>query len=175
MHFIIRPFAPTDNSDITDIYNYYIQNSVITFETDPVSQETMLQRIESITADFPCLVYVEDDRIVGYCYVHAWKEKRAYRYTVENTIYVSPRHQGKGIGKELLAALINECQAAGFHSLIACITEGNEASNRLHEKFGFKQVSRFTKVGYKFGRWLDVLDFQLLLEPVESDNFSLND
>lgn len=103
--------------------------------------------------------------IAGYCYAHAWKERAAYRHTLETTVYLASEYQGKGIGKQLMQTLINECRHRGYHALIACITEGNEASNSLHQKLGFKQVSHFEKVGLKFDRWLDVFDYELILTP----------
>ena len=114
---------------------------------------------------FPYFVYEEDKEITGYCYAHTWKERSAYRYTLETTVYLSPGHTGKGIGMLLMQRLIEACRENGYRALIACITEGNEASNILHERLGFKQVSHFTKVGLKFDRWLDVADYELLLFP----------
>ena len=110
-------------------------------------------------------MYVDQDEVVGYCYAHTWKERSAYRYTLETTVYLSPGHTGKGIGMLLMKKLIGACRENGYRALIACITEGNEASNILHEKLGFKQVSHFKKVGLKFDRWLDVADYELLLPP----------
>lgn len=95
----------------------------------------------------------------------SWKERAAYRHTLETTVYLASEYQGKGIGKQLMQTLINECRHRGYHALIACITEGNEASNSLHQKLGFKQVSHFEKVGLKFDRWLDVFDYELILTP----------
>lgn len=162
---MVRCVELADTKAITDIYNEYVMNSVATFETEPVSETEMHSRISEISSHFPYLVYEADGEVAGYCYAHTWKERAAYKYTLETTVYLSPRYQGKGIGRQLMARLIDECHMAGYHALIACITEGNEASNRLHLKLGFRQVSRFEKVGIKFGRWLDVLDYELLLIP----------
>ena len=134
-----------DAKAIVDIYNEYVVNSVATFETEPLRVEEM----------------------VGYCYAHTWKEKAAYKYTLETTVYLSPRYKGKGIGRQLMERLIEECRVGGYHALIACITEGNEASYSLHEKLGFRKVSHFEKVGLKFGRWLDVVDYELIIKPNE--------
>ena len=101
--------------------------------------------------------------MLGYCYAHGWKKKQAYRQTAETTVYVKKGHTGKGIGQALMQQLIDASQKAGLHVLIACITYPNESSVRLHEKLGFKQVSRFNEVGRKFGQWLDIYDFQLVL------------
>ena len=164
---MIRRVKPQDAKAITDIYNEYVLHSVATFDTEPVREEEMRARITEISSRFPYFVYEEDKEIAGYCYAHTWKEKAAYKYTLETTVYLSPRYKGKGIGRQLMERLIEECRAGGYHALIACITEGNEASCSLHEKLGFKKVSRFEKVGLKFGRWLDVVDYELIIKPNE--------
>ena len=105
----------------------------------------------------------ENGRVAGYCYAHAWKEKQAYSRTAETTVYLHPDSTGRGMGRQLMTALVDSCRQKGLHVLIACITVPNEASVRLHESLGFRQVSRFNEVGQKFGRWLDVYDFQLTL------------
>lgn len=161
---MIRNVSPRDAQAIADIYNGYITGSVITFETEPLRVEEMEARISGIAASYPYLVYMEGDELAGYCYAHAWKERAAYRYTLETTVYLAPRHVGKGIGRRLMERLIEECRAGGYHALIACLTAGNEASRSLHEKLGFKKVSHFERVGLKFGRWLDVEDWELELE-----------
>lgn len=154
----------SDAKHIADIYNYYVRNSVATFDTDEWSEERMKKRIEELSSEYPYIVYkLPDGEIAGYCYAHPWKEKDAYRYTLETTIYISPKHTGKGLGKELMTKLIEACRKSGFKTLIACITEGNESSFRLHESLGFEKVSHFKNVGIKFDRWLDVIDYELIL------------
>lgn len=162
---MIRNVNLKDTKAITAIYNEYVTNSLATFETEPLEETEMRRRIIRIATDFPYFVYESDSKIAGYCYAHPWKEKAAYKYTLETTIYLSPEHRGKGIGRQLMQKLIDECRKNGYHTLIACITEGNEASNQLHLKLGFKQVSRFEEVGFKFNRWVGVADFELLLAP----------
>ena len=144
---MIRQVELQDAKAITNIYNEYVLHSVATFDTEPVQEEEMRARIAEISSRFPYFVYEEDKEITGYCYAHTWKERSAYRYTLETTVYLSPGHTGKGIGMLLMQRLIEACRENGYRALIACITEGNEASNILHERLGFKQVSRFTKVG----------------------------
>ena len=138
---MIRTVTLNDAQAIADIYNEYIVHTCITFETAPVSPAEMADRIRTISSTYPYFVYEADGEMLGYCYAHGWKEKQAYRQTAETTVYVKK----------------------GLHVLIACITYPNEASVRLHEKLGFKQVSRFNEVGRKFGQWLDIYDFQLVL------------
>lgn len=161
---MIRKVQTRDIPAITNIYNTYITNTCITFETEPVTEKEMERRMKTFIGNhYPYLVYEENGEIVGYCYAHAWKEKQAYNHTAETTIYLHPGHTGKGIGSLLMKELIGICRSAGLHALIACITVPNEASVRLHLSLGFRQVSHFTEVGKKFGKWLDVADYQLLL------------
>ena len=94
---MIRNVSSRDAKAIVDIYNEYVVNSVATFETEPLRVEEMEGRIAGISASYPYLVYVDHDEVVGYCYAHAWKEKAAYKYTLETTVYLSPRYKGKGI------------------------------------------------------------------------------
>lgn len=161
---MIRKVNMTDCKAITDIYNGYVKNSTVTFETEPVSEDEMRQRISDIVSSYPYLVYEADGRIAGYCYAHAWKERAAYDKTLETTVYLSEEYNGKGISRKLMAELIEECRRQNYHVLIACITSENEESRAFHQKLGFKQVSLFEKVGVKFGRRLDVTDYELLLK-----------
>lgn len=161
----IRPVGPSDHEAILTIYNHYVTDTVISFETSPLTLEEMSRRIDTISSSYPYFVCEnqDDGSIAGYCYAHQWKERAAYSKTLETTIYLSPDYTGSGIGKELMEALIKACRAAGFETLIACITYGNHASCRLHEKLGFSKVSHFHRVGKKFGFTLDVIDYQLIL------------
>ena len=138
-------------------------HTTVSFETEAPDAKEMEQRIRTISASCPYLVAEEDGQVVGYCYVHPWKERVAYSHTYETTIYLSPESCRKGLGTQLMHRLIEECRTRGFHSLIACITGENKASILMHEKIGFRQVSDFKEVGRKFGRWLDVVDMELIL------------
>lgn len=160
---MIRRVELQDAKAITAIYNEYVEHSVVTFETVPLREEDMRNRIAGIASRFPFFVYEEKGMVVGYCYAHLWKERTAYKNTWETTIYLVSGHERKGIGRALMERLIEECRREGCHALIACITEGNKASGGLHLMLGFKQVSHFEKVGLKFGRWLDVADYELML------------
>ena len=160
---MIRNVIKSDAKSITQIYNHYILHSTISFETKTLTCEEMGKRIADISSSYPYYVYEEDGKIAGYCYAHPWKERAAYQNTLETTIYISPAHTHKGIGELLMRALIDECRNRGFHALIACITADNDPSCRFHAKLGFKQVSLFKEVGMKFGKWLDVADYELLL------------
>ena len=122
---MIRKVDLEDAKAITAIYNEYVINSTATFETEPVAVEDMRERITQISANFPYFVYEIDNEVVGYCYAHLWKERAAYRYTLETTVYLSTKHIGKGIGRLLMQRLIEKCRESGYHALIACITKGN--------------------------------------------------
>lgn len=160
---MIRKVGVRDVQSITAIYNDYVVNSVATFETEPVTEEEMGERIRNISSHYPYFVFEENGIIKGYCYAHAWKERAAYCNTLETTVYVSSADKRKGIGRLLMGELIKDCRQRGFSVLIACITEGNDGSVFLHQKLGFKQVSHFEKVGVKFDRSLDVVDYELML------------
>ena len=162
---MIRKVKPEDVQDIALIYNYYIEKSTITFETDPVSVEEMSERIAAISEKYPYFVYEDEEsrKVAGYCYASSWKKKAAYNKTVESTIYIDKAFQSKGIGRALMNKLINELREKSFHAIIACITTPNPTSVKLHENLGFMQASNFREVGYKFGKWLNVGDWELIL------------
>lgn len=160
---MIRQVLVSDAQAIADIYSYFVMHTTVSFETEAPDTEEMEQRIRTISASCPYLVAEVDGKVVGYCYVHPWKERAAYSHTYETTIYLSPAVCHKGLGTQLMHRLIEECRSRGFHSLIACITGENRASILMHEKLGFHQVSDFKEVGRKFGRWLDVVDMEYLL------------
>ena len=160
---MIRFVTQRDVKRITEIYNDYIINTTISFEVKPLTEDEMRNRIESVLAHGPFLVWEEDGEIAGYCYAHPWKERAAYHNTLETTVYLAPQYFRRGIGTQLMRELINQCRVDNIKVLIACITANNEASIKMHEALGFKQVSYFSQVGEKFGQWLDVIDMQLTL------------
>lgn len=163
-HIYLRPVRPDDAGAIARIYNEYVLHSVATFELNPVSEAEMLQRITAIAATYPYWVCEVRGEVAGYAYVHLWRERAAYAHTLESTVYVSDSFRGMGLGRRLMQQLIADCRALGYcEVLIACITRGNEASEGLHRCLGFEQVSCFKRVGFKFGQWLDVVDYELLL------------
>lgn len=160
----IRPMNMTDAEAIAGIYSYYTEHTVITFDTEKYDRTAMQKKLAPIVEKYPAFVCLEGDNIVGYCYAHEWKEKPAYRHTAEVTIYLHPAHTRQGYGAHLMQHLIKACRAQGLHNLIACITWPNENSTEFHEKMGFRQVSHFKGVGFKFGRRLDVADYELTLQ-----------
>ncbi len=158
---MIRAVRISDAEDISGIYNYYIENTVITFEEKRVSVDEMVRRIKEYTASYPWLVFEEDGRILGYCYASQWKTRSAYRFSAETTVYVQEQQQSKGIGTALYMHLLSEVKKYGIHTLVAGITLPNEKSQKLHEKIGFLKVAHFSEIGKKFDTWLDVGYWQL--------------
>jgi len=162
---MIRRVTPDNAAAIRDIYNYYIENTTVSFEEDLVSLEEMGSRISAkLAASLPWFVCEENGEIVGYAYAGKWKERAAYRFCAEATVYVKNGRQKKGTGSSLYAALLDELREKGFHVAMGVITLPNEASQTLHEKFGFKKSAHFKEVGFKFDRWLDVGYWELILE-----------
>lgn len=152
-----------DAGAIRDIYNHYIRETVITFETEELTEEEMAGRIHGITTRFPYLVYEEGGKVIGYAYANTWRVRSAYDQTVETTVYLDPRQTGKGIGRTLYQALLDECRARNLHIAVASIALPNEHSVKLHERMGFEKVAHFTEVGWKFDRWRDVGFWELKL------------
>lgn len=160
----IRPARDSDADAIARIYNRYIAETWVTFETDPVSGAEMAERIsETRSAGLPWLVTAQADEVAGFAYASRWKGRCAYRFSVESTIYLAPEHAGRGLGTPLYKALIDAIRALSMHSMIGGIALPNDASIGLHEKLGFRKIGQFTEVGYKFDKWIDVGYWQLLL------------
>ncbi|WP_243384782.1 arsinothricin resistance N-acetyltransferase ArsN1 family B [Geothrix alkalitolerans] len=160
---MIRPVLPTDAPVLVEIYNPYIRDTLITFEEQPVTVEEMGARIAKVTAAYPWLVWEEDGRVLGYAYGSTWRTRHAYRFAVETTVYLDRGHQGKGRGAALYQALLDELKQRGFHSALGCLSLPNAPSVRLHEKLGFRKVGHMTEAGWKFGAWVDVGFWELLL------------
>lgn len=153
-----------DAEFIARIYNHYIRDSVITFEESDVSAQEMSARVAKIAElSLPWLVAERDDTIVGYAYASKWKERSAYRYSVETTVYLDPRNTGQGIGTILYRDLLAQLRGKSIHTAIGGIAMPNVASVALHESLGFAKVAHFKDVGFKFGRWVDVGYWQLAL------------
>ncbi len=160
----IRPAAADDAQHIARIYNHYIANTVITFETESVDAGDMAERVaETLAIPLPWLVAEADGKLLGYAYASKWKGRCAYRYAVESTIYLDPNAIGNGAGTRLYEALIEETRKLGMHAMIGGIALPNDASIRLHEKLGFEKIGHFREVGYKQERWVDVGYWQLML------------
>ncbi|MEO9532652.1 MAG: arsinothricin resistance N-acetyltransferase ArsN1 family B [Crocinitomicaceae bacterium] len=161
---MIRKATPADAEQIVDIYNYYVKTSTVTFETTLVTVEDFRQRILDILKTYPYLVFEEEGKILGYAYAGIFRTRVAYRFSSEASVYIHKDHFKKGIASQLYTQLLAEMKAQGLKSAIGGITLPNEGSVILHEKFGFKKVAHFEKVGYKFDQWLDVGFWQLMFD-----------
>lgn len=159
---MIRAVKPKDAAAIAEIYNHYIQYSCITFEEVSVSAIEMRKRISHVLAkDLPWLVAELDGMVIGYAYATKWRERSAYRHSVETTVYLSHDAKGNGIGGRLYKQLFTELRDRGVRIAIGGITQPSLASVALHEKLGMKKVAHFERVGLKFNQWLDVGYWQI--------------
>jgi len=165
----IRPAVVTDMPDVREIYNYYVRNSVVTFDERPWPHRKWREKFEYLEKlGLPFLVAVAaTGQVLGYALVSPWSGKSSFRYTVENSIYLGPGATGKGLGRALLAAQIEACERAGLREIVAVISDkGAEGSIALHLRAGFEEVGRMGRVGFKFGRWLGTVYLQKSLTPV---------
>lgn len=166
MTLIIRSALASDAADLARIYNYYVENTVITFEEEPVSAAAMAARVADVqTASLPWLVAELEGAVVGYAYASKWKVRSAYRYSVETTIYLERGREGRGLGKRLYSELLRILRGQGIHAAMGGAALPNEASVALHEKLGFERVATFRQVGFKHEKWVDVAYWQILLTP----------
>lgn len=169
-HITIRNVNENDAEALSLIYNHYIENSVITFEEETVDASEMATRIRKVAKEYPWLVWEDDGEVRGYAYASRWRERSAYRFACELTVYLHHEATGRGAGKKLYTRLIDELSSRGFHSLLGCVTLPNPASERLHAALGFEKVAHFHEAGYKFGRWLDVGYFEKLIPMSEGQS-----
>jgi L-amino acid N-acyltransferase YncA len=159
----IRKAELSDSLALAEIYNFYIENSHATFETQLIDREEMERRQRELSdSQYPFFVAESEGIVVGYTFGHRYRPRDAYRHSVETSVYIRPGFEGKHFGTALYEVLIPELMSAGFHALIAGISLPNEASIKLHEKFGFQKVAQFREVGNKFGIWIDVGYWELL-------------
>lgn len=158
----IRASTDADLPAITAIYGWNVLNGLGTFEEDPPNQDEMTRRRATVLErGLPYLVAEADGVVLGYAYAGPFRLRAAYRYTVEDSIYVSPDAVGQGVGKALLKALIEACEALGLRQMCAVIGDsGNAASIGLHAAMGFEQRGVFPAMGHKFGRWVDLVWMQ---------------
>jgi len=160
---VIRNATKTDSQAICDIYNYYIDNTFITFEEVPVTADIMAQRIEQINAKDPYLVLTENENILGYAYATEWKSRSAYRFSAETSIYLDHTVAGKGYGRYLYQTLLTKLKDTALHSVVGGIALPNVASVRLHERLGFVPIGCFKEIGFKHNQWIDVGYWQYFL------------
>jgi L-amino acid N-acyltransferase YncA len=164
--FELRTAELGDLPSIREIYNHYVLNSSITFDAAPWTFPVIRKKFDDVTQrGFPFIVAVSPSgQLLGFAYVYPWKAKAAYRVSVENHIYLGPASIGKGLGKAMMVELIDRSRSAGVREIIAVIADKNaDASIRMHEKLGFKDVGHMGRVGFKFDRWLGTVTMRLAL------------
>lgn len=162
---VVRPATQDDAAALAAIYNHYIAETIVTFEEEPVDAAEMWQRVEEVRAQsFPWLVAEQDGAVAGYAYATRWKVRRGYRFSAEISVYLAPERIGRGLGSVLYARLITLLRERGLHAVIGGIALPNDASIALHERLGFRKVAHFEQTGWKFGRWIDVAYFELILD-----------
>ncbi len=159
----IRDVLSGDAAEIASIYNTYIVDSIITFETEKVTATDILQRIQKVTQLYDWLVLIENGMLVGYAYYTSFRERKAYEHTVESTIYLKSGSSGKGMGSDLYTALLERIKNKGFREVMGVIALPNPESTRFHEKLGFKNMGVLKNVGFKFDTYLDVAFYQKTL------------
>ena len=154
---LIRAALPGDCDAIARIYNYYIRETVITFEEQEITGADVAVRLAEVeSASLPWLVAEDEGETIGYAYAGKWKARSAYRYSTESAMYLSPGRTGEGIGTRLYERLLPMLRAKSIHVVVGGIALPNPASVALHERFGFSKVAHFKEVGFKFSQWIDV-------------------
>jgi L-amino acid N-acyltransferase YncA len=162
---IIRAALPTDIEAIRKIYIPYIANSAVSFETEIPTTLEFEERIKKVMHTHPFLVFEDlHGSVKGYAYVGAYRERKAYRWCVESSIYIDEAYFGKGVAEKLYTCLIDICKEKGYTRIYGVIALPNERSEAFHRKLGFKQFALFEKTGFKLGKWWDVAWYQLVLD-----------
>ena len=164
----IRRAAPADAGAIAAIYNRYVEDTEVSFETEPVPVAEMAQRIADRLARYDWIVAERQGHLIGYAYYGQFRTRAAYDHVVESTVYLAEDAVGLGLGRRLYTDLIASAQGKGFREIIGVIALPNDASEQLHERMGFVLVGRLPKVGHKFGRYIDVSYWQWSLPDTDS-------
>jgi len=161
----IRPATPADIPAITRIYADAVKHGTASFELEPPDEAEMARRQRTLVdGGYPYIVAEIDDALAGYAYAGPYRPRPAYRFSVEDSIYVDPSAQRRGVGRVLLEHLIEECERRGFRQMVAVIGDSAQApSIELHRALGFRMIGAVENVGYKFGRWLDSVNMQRAL------------
>lgn len=160
----IRAATLADAWSVAGIYNHYVRHTVVTFEEAPVSTRVMEARISAVRGhSLPWLVAENRDGVVGYAYAAQFKDRSAYRFCTETTVYLAHGREGQGIGTRLYSELLAALRAQGIRTAVGIIALPNEPSVTLHEKLGFQRAGVLTAVGFKLERWVDVGYWQKLL------------
>jgi len=163
----VRPVADSDMAAIRMIYAHHVLHGLASWELDPPDVAELTTRRDGILQDgYPYVVAILGGHLAGYAHAGPYRYRPAYRFTVENTVYLHPDQQGKNIARPLLQRVIDECTARGYRQMIAVIGDSdNHASIRFHEKIGFRHAGLIESIGWKAGRWLDSVIMQLALGP----------
>ena len=158
---IFRNFAWSDVPAITAIYRHAAGTSVATFDTEAPGEAAMAEKFgHMLELGHPVIIAEAEGKTIGYAYASTYRPRPAYRFTAEDSIYLAPEAQGKGLGSVLLGRLLEQSKAFGFRQMLAVITAERANSIRLHEKHGFRLIGRYEALGYKFDRWLDIVHLQ---------------
>lgn len=163
----IRPATAEDAAACAAIYEHYVRNTAITFETEPPSADDMAGRIAAASERHAWIVLEEAGVVVGYAYATAFKARAAYQWSCEVSVYLGHEHRGAGAGRALYEALLPILRERGYRRAIAVVAQPNPVSDRLHERFGFQRIGTQPRIGWKNGAWHDVALSQLDLAPDE--------
>lgn len=163
--FKIRLVERGDTARILEIYAYYVTNTIISFEYEPPSEAEFAERIQDATAEFPWLVCLQNEKIIGYAYAHKHRFRSAYQWSPESSVYIDPDFHTRGIGRILYETLFAVLRLQGYFNVYAGVGLPNEKSVGFHRALGFEEIGIFKKVGYKHGNWHDTHWFQLHLAP----------
>lgn len=161
---LIRDVLASDSKCIAEIYNYYILNTIITFEEEAISSGEIENRIEKVTKAYPWIVLEDEGKLIGYAYGSQFRVRNAYRFSTETTIYLDISTTGKGYGLKLYSELLLKLKQSGYNMALGVIGLPNEPSIKLHEKVGFIKVGHLNESGFKFNKWIDVGFWQLDLK-----------
>jgi phosphinothricin acetyltransferase len=162
--FDIRSVTPDDIADVAAIYNHYVAHATCTFATEPEPDAYWQAWLAEHRGPHPAIVAAAGGRAIGWGTLSRWNSRCAYRRSVEDSVYVHPEQHRRGVGAALLGALVEAARQHGHRNVIAQIADHQPASERLHERFGFRRVGCLERVGHKFDRWIDVVIWQLRLD-----------
>lgn len=167
MSLVIRPATLADIPAITRIYAHAVRHGTASFELEPPTEAEMTQRMQALLdGRFPYFIAETDGRIAGYAYASLYRTRPAYRFTVEDSVYVAPENHRRGVGRALLEKLIEACTALGFRQMIAVIGDSNQAASiGVHKACGFEDAGNLRNIGWKFDKWLDTPLMQRALGP----------
>lgn len=160
---ILRAARPEDLAEVNAIYNHYVETSTCTFQIEPEPLSGRRAWFDAHGAEHPITVAERDKAVIGWASLSRYHAREGYRYTVEDSVYVRHDAHGQGIGRALLADLVERAERLGYHTILAAISADQAASVALHQRLGFQKVAHFSEVGFKFGRWIDVVFLQRML------------